>query len=90
MRPLVKKLLEVSQTHFYNNCSNNICYDEDYDTNLQVQVKVNTAQSIRCLNSMQFSIIVIDMDSGVYDAHCFEIKPIQILLHISLTIVYLK
>ena len=39
---------------------------------------------------MQFSIIVIDMDSGVYDAHCFEIKPIQILLHISLTIVYLK
>ena len=39
---------------------------------------------------MQFSIIVIDVDSEVYDAHCFEIKPIQILLHISLTIVYLK
>ena len=39
---------------------------------------------------MQFSIIVIDMDSGVYDTHYFEIKPMQILLYISLIIMYLK
>ena len=37
-------------------------------------MKANTAQIIGCLNFMQFSIIVIDMDSGAYKAHYFEVK----------------
>ena len=53
-------------------------------------MKANTTQIIECLNSMQFSIIAIDMNSGAYDTHYFEVKPMQILLYISLTIMYLK
>ena len=53
-------------------------------------MKANIAQIIECLNSKQFNIIVIDMNSGTYDTHYFEVKPIQILLYISLTIMYLK
>ena len=53
-------------------------------------MKANIAQIIECLNSKQFNIIVIDMNSGTYDTHYFEVKPIQNLLYISLTIMYLK
>ena len=51
-------------------------------------MKANTAQIIECLNSKQFNIIVIDMNSGTYDTHYFEVRPIQILLYISLTYYY--
>ena len=48
-------------------------------------MKASTAQ---VLNSMQFSIIMIDMNSGAHDAYCFEVKTMQNLVHIRCIAVF--